>query len=122
MPKTAFDLPKEVWRKYKPTQARPDKANDRHRLALDVAGKAAAILRRDFQAKRVLAFGSLADQQFFTQWSDIDLAVSGIKSEQFYRAVAAVTGFNAEFKIDLVDLEDCSSGLRSAVEAEGFEI
>lgn len=122
MSKTAFDLSKQEWQKYKPTPPGKSKVKDRYEQALAVARKAADILRHDFQAKRVVAFGSLADQQYFNQWSDIDLAVSGIQPELFYRAVAAVTGFSAEFKIDLIDLDDCSVGLKQVVENEGFEL
>jgi hypothetical protein len=43
------------------------------------------------------------------KWSDIDLAVWGIPAAAFYEAVAAVTGLDAEFCIDLLDPESCSS-------------
>jgi hypothetical protein len=57
---------------------------------------------------------------WFTRWSDIDSAAWGIPPDAFSRAVAAVTGLSAEFKIDLVDPEDCRPALRQAIDREGI--
>jgi predicted nucleotidyltransferase len=83
---------------------------------------AAEVLRRRFGATRVVAFGSLAHRAWFSAWSDIDLAVWGISSDTFYRAVAAVTGISAEFKVDLVAPEDCQPALRQVIEQEGVAL
>jgi hypothetical protein len=42
--------------------------------------------------------------------------------DQFYAAVAAVTGLRSEIKIDLVDLESCNSELRAVIEQEGIAL
>jgi len=68
----------------------------------------------------VVAFGSLAHRAWFSSWSDIDLAAWGIPPDQFYRAVAAVTGINSEFEVDLVDLEGCRPAVRQFIEREGI--
>jgi hypothetical protein len=47
------------------------------------------------------------------------MAAWGIAPDAFYRAVAAVTGMSAEFRVDLVNPEDCSSSLRQAMVQEG---
>ena len=86
------------------------------------ARQAARLLRRDFGAHKVVLFGSLAAAERFLPWSDIDLAAWGIPAEQYFRAVAAVTGLSAEFKIDLVDPADCKPGLAAAIEHEGVEL
>ena len=80
------------------------------------------LLRRRFGATRVVVFGSLAHREWFTLWSDIDLAAWGIPPDSFYRAVAVVTGLSTEFEVELVAPEDCQPTLRRAIEQEGVEI
>ena len=88
----------------------------------EVARTAAKLLRERFAATRVALFGSLANRSCFTPWSDVDLAVWGIPPDQFYRAVAAVTGLTPSFEVDLVDAESCRLGLRQVIEREGIEL
>lgn len=70
----------------------------------------------------MVVFDSLAYEDGFTPWSDLDLAAWGIEPSQFYRAVAAVTGQISEIKIDLVDPESCQPRLRQIIEQEGIEL
>ncbi len=94
----------------------------RWREGHEVARAAARLLRERFAATRVAAFGSLAKRACFTPWSDVDLAVWGIPPEQFYRAVAAVTGLTPSFEVDLVDAESCRPGLRQVIDREGIDL
>ena len=81
------------------------------------------VLRHQFGATRVVVFGSLATQETFTHWSDIDLAAWGIAPEQFYAAVATVNDLSPEIKVDLVDPERCSSiPLKQIIEEEGVDL
>ena len=80
------------------------------------------MLRERFGATRVVAFGSLTRCEWFTPWSDIDLAVWDIPPDAFYRAVAAVTGLDPEFKADLVAPEDCQPSLRRVIDREGVAL
>jgi predicted nucleotidyltransferase len=97
-------------------------ALDLRRRAWSVARTAAEVLRRRFGATRVVAFDSLARRDWFTPWSDIDLAAWGIPPDAFHRAVAAVTGISSEFQVDLVAPEDCRPALRQVVEQEGVSL
>jgi predicted nucleotidyltransferase len=87
-----------------------------------VARRAAQVLRRRFGASKVIVFGSLAHEEWFSAWSDIDLAAWGIPPDRFYSAVAAITGLSSAFKVDLVDPETCRPTLRAAMEREGIEL
>jgi len=82
----------------------------------------ATLLRKEFNAKKVVLFGSLAIPENFTLWSDIDLAVFGVPADRFYAAVAAITGLSAEFKVDLIDAETCKSSLRDAIDRDGIAL
>jgi hypothetical protein len=43
-------------------------------------------------------------------------------ADQFYRAVAAVTGVSPDFEVDLVDPEGCRSAVRQFIEREGIDL
>lgn len=129
MAKTALDLTPKEWQSYQLSKVLERRAKQtapvvetRRRLAWDLAKHAAKLLRDEFGAKKVFVFGSLAYEQGYSPWSDIDLAVLGIPAKHFYSAVAAVTSLSSSFKLDLVDLDDCRSSLKKAIEEEGCEI
>ena len=94
----------------------------RYQEAWQEAEKAAVLLKKNYGAEKVLAFGSLINRFRFNRWSDIDLAAVGIPDKDFYAAVGALTGIITKFKIDLVDLEDCKRSLKDVIENEGVEI
>lgn len=129
MARTALELTPQEWRAYQPGKfagAQPTSrtATDdrRRRRAWRIARQAAQLLRQRYHATKVVLFGSLAHDAWFTSWSDIDLAAWGIPPEQFYSAVAAVTELSATFKIDLVDADACRPSLRTVIEREGIEL
>ncbi|MFB0533355.1 MAG: nucleotidyltransferase family protein [Anaerolineae bacterium] len=84
--------------------------------------QAAALLKERFDARRVVLFGSLARSDFFHRRSDVDLAVEGIRSQDFWRAWSALDTLGCEFEIDLVDVETASPSLRLEIEREGVEL
>ena len=123
MGKTALDLTREEWQAYRPgAQVSQDQPGERWERAWRVAQTAAEVLRQQFGATRVVAFGSLARRSEFTSWSDIDLAAWGIPAGTFYRAVAVVTGISAEFRVDLVAPDDCRPSLLHVIEQEGVAL
>jgi predicted nucleotidyltransferase len=123
MAKTALDLTPEELRSYHPYRIpNTQQTSEKWEQAWEVARAAAQLLREQFGAKQVAAFGSLVHRDWFTAWSDIDLAIWGLPAHQFYRAVAAVTGLSSEFKIDLVDAESCSTRLRQIIASEGKKL
>jgi len=123
MGKTALELSEKEWEAYRPASSIVEEPDpDRLNQAWSLARTAADVLRERFGATRVVVFGSLAHDEWFTRWSDIDLAAWGISPEAFFRAVAAVTGLSTEFKLDLVDPQDCRPALRRAIEREGVAV
>ena len=123
MGKTALDLTREEWQAYQPgNKPGGTQVGERRERAWRVARAAAKVLREQFGATRVVAFGSLAHRDGFTLWSDLDLAAWGIAPGAFYRAVAVVTGISPEFKVDLVAPEDCQPTFRHVIEREGVAL
>jgi predicted nucleotidyltransferase len=90
--------------------------------AWESAAKSADLLRQQFGATRILLFGSLVHQLWFTPTSDIDLAAVGIPPERFFAAVAQLQDISADFRIDLVDLDRCPPPLRELIEQEGHSL
>ena len=97
-------------------------AHGNREKALQTAKQAASVLREHFGAKRIIVFGSLATNIGFTEFSDIDLAAWGIPFNDYYRAVAAVTGLSEHYKIDLIDPELCRESIKKAIFEQGMEL
>jgi uncharacterized protein len=87
-----------------------------------VARRAADLLRREFGATRVEAFGSLVHGTAFHARSDVDLAVWGLPTERFFQAVAAVNDLPDAFGVDLVEVDRCQPALRQVIEREGVAL
>ena len=123
MGRTALDLTREEWQACRPdARIGETRMRERWERAWRAARAAADVLRGQFNATRVVAFGSLAHRDEFPPWSGIDLAAWGISPGAFYRAVAIMTGSSSEFKVHLIAPEDCSPTLRRAIEQEGITL
>ena len=76
-----------------------------------------SLLTEKYGVRRILLFGSLKTGGF-NKSSDIDLAVEGIRAEDFFAALAAVNQVS-RFAVDLKPLEDLEPYFRSRVFWEG---
>ncbi len=82
--------------------------SSRRSQAMAVAWLAAEVLRDRFFASRVVLFGSVLSAEgdrCFHHGSDVDLAVWGVDSCSFFKAVGILQGLS-EFAIDLVMVDD----------------
>ncbi len=129
MERTARDLSVEDLEAFRPLLAlksfqQNPLLTERRSRAWALARSAADLLKREFSATRVVVFGSLARKGIFTPWSDIDLAVWGIKPEFYLRAAGAAIdmGLEREIKIDIVDAENCSEAFYAEIEEMGIEV
>ena len=89
--------------------------------AIDIAKRISTGLKKNFNAKKVVLFGSLAAREFM-EGSDIDIAVWGIPYNNFFKAVSFAIGVSKKFKVDLVDAEDASDSLLLSIKRDGIEI
>ena len=78
--------------------------------AWDTVYQVATLLYEEFDAIRVIVFGSLTEPMAFTNKSDIDIAVSGLSNDAYDKAYGKVVYFDAPFKIDFINF-DTSKGL-----------
>ncbi|MDE0085779.1 MAG: hypothetical protein OXU23_08730 [Candidatus Poribacteria bacterium] len=86
--------------------------------AWHTAHRIAAMLYDDFGATQVAVFGSLAGQDLFSKWSDIDIAVWGISNDKFLRASSIISDISGLFKVDVVDFESCKGLLRERIQSQ----
>jgi len=87
---------------------------------MEEARRAAALLRAQFGARRVFAFGSVCTGAFHAR-SDIDLAIEGVPPELFFKAGAAAARLVSR-ELNLIELETCSERLRRHVLSEGVPL
>jgi len=87
-----------------------------------VAQRAAQVLREHFGATRVVLFGSCLREEWFTPWSDVDLAAWGIRAADTFRAMGVVRGLDPTIEVNVIDVTACSPALRATIEAEGQEL
>lgn len=121
--RTVREITPEALRQFNPFWLEGKGVNDgiRHQAALDTAHQLADTLKQRFQATRVMLFGS-ATRADFSKWSDIDIAVWGVDSADYFKAVAYVSGFSSVFKVDLVDADDCQPSLLNYITLHGVEL
>ena len=86
--------------------------------AWQTAYRVASMLYEDFGATRVAVFGSLAEREWFSSHSDIDIAVWGLSDSAYLKAAYDVYYFSSEFKVDLVDFDSCKGRFRERIQSQ----
>ncbi len=123
----SLNIPPEKMAEYRATykkrqEADRKKLDERFERAWETARHGAERLRSDFQAEKVVVFGSLTNRELFHIRSDIDLAVWGLSDDLHWRALGLMLDLSPEFTVDLVSFVDASDSLREAIETEGVEL
>ena len=90
--------------------------------AWQTAHRVAAMLYKDFGVTHVAVFGSLTERESFSKGSDIDIAVWGIPSDTYFRAVWEAEDISRLFKLDLVDFESCKELFQERIESQSVRI
>jgi uncharacterized protein len=127
---TALDLTREERQTYidsarlRPPQrsltARDDQT-ERDRLLARIR-EAAKALKSRFGAKRVVLFGSLTSIEWFTPDSDVDLAVEGVKTSDYWKAWRLTEDIIGDRLVDFIELETAGESLKKTVERSGVEL
>lgn len=126
---TALELAREGWSPYiealsrrpAPPELSPEEQRERKQLLARVR-QAAAMLKSRFGAQRVALFGSLAHASWFVRDSDVDLAVEGLSSEDYWQAWRLVEEIIGDRPVDMIDIETSGKSLRQAIERYGLEL
>jgi predicted nucleotidyltransferase len=67
-------------------------------------------------------FGSLAHEAWFAPDSDVDLAVEGLASDDYWRARGLAEEIIGDRLVDLIEIETAGESLRRAIERYGIEL
>ncbi len=79
-------------------------------------------LKTQFGVEKVILFGSLMDASQFLPGSDVDLAVIGLRSEDYFEAWRVVEAIIEDCPVDLVEMERVTDSLRQAILKYGVEV
>lgn len=101
------------------SQNRLETLSQRRSQGMEVARKAAALLKQTFGAERVVLFGSVLGEDFHES-SDLDLAVWGLPEALYFKAVAQLEGLDG-FAIDLVEAQHALPHIADAIK-DGIEL
>ena len=124
---TVYNLTPEKLAVYRATAQRRREQEDsaldhRRQQAWTAARQAAGLLKTQFNATRVVLFGSLARDSGFTRWSDVDIAAWGIAPEDTLRAIGAILDMNTPVEVNLVDVNTCRASLLAEIERNGIDL
>ncbi|MFB6232147.1 MAG: nucleotidyltransferase family protein [Salinibacter sp.] len=119
-------IPDQALDRYRQTLRRRDaearvRQEETYRRAWDDARRAASVLKEEFEAERVLLFGSVAREERLSPHSDLDLAVEGLPPMEYDRAVARLQSVSSQRSVDLVSLGSCPDSLRQTIQDTGIE-
>jgi len=80
------------------------------------------MLKSQFGVRRVILFGSLARLSWFRSDSDVDLAVEGLKTKEYWQAWKLAEDIIADRPVDFVEIESVSESLKRAIDRYGVEL
>ena len=126
---TVLELPRDKWAPYveaarrraSTTEMSPAERRVRDRLLVRVR-QAAGMLKAQFGVRRVVLFGSLVYASGFARESDVDMAIEGLGSDDYWRAWRAVEDIITDREVDLVEIETATDALRRSIERYGLEL
>lgn len=75
-------------------------------------------LAKRYNINRVYLFGSLAEGMFL-KGSDVDIAVEGMKFEDYLKALAEHRSIRKGIHLDILSLDLCKSELKETILKEG---
>ena len=123
---TALELGKDAWNtfvgnKRSYLQLSDPQVIERDEL-LNLVNQAANMLKRKYNARKIILFGSLAHKAWFNESSDVDLAVDGLPSDDYWQAWRDVEDIINDRRIDFVDISDIAEPIKDIIESEGIEL
>ena len=126
---TALELTRKGWQSYvKAAIRRPPRPEltakqvEERKEVIKCVRLAASMLKSRYSVKRVILFGSLAHESWFVSGSDVDLAVEGIETKDYWQAWRDVEEIIRDKSVDFIEMETVGDSLRMSIEKHGLEI
>ena len=126
---TALELGRKGWKRYLKSsrhripeaQLSPSEQKERKHLLIQIQ-KAADEIKSRFKIRRIVLFGSLAHEGWFSQHSDVDLAVEGLQGGDYWQAWRIAEEAIKDRSVDLIEIESSGIALRQAIDRYGLEL
>ena len=126
---TALELGRKGWERYlnssrhktPKTQLSPSEQKERKHLLIQIQ-KAADEIKSRFKIRRIVLFGSLAHEGWFAPHSDVDLAVEGLRGDDYWLAWRMAEETIKDRSVDLIEIESSGIALRQAIDRYGLEL
>jgi predicted nucleotidyltransferase len=99
-----------------------DRLKQRFQLGRTIARRASHILKHDFQADRVVLFGSMLSEKRVHDRSDVDLAVWGLDPKDYFRGLGQLLSLEPDISVDLIDAELAPPRILQDIESQGIEL
>ena len=90
--------------------------------AWDTVYEVATHLYERFDTIQVVIFGSLTEPMWFTNQSDIDIAVSGLSDDDYDKAWDVVMDFDSGFKMDIINFDTATGLFRERIKHQAIPI
>jgi uncharacterized protein len=123
---TALELGPRGWEPYKEANLKRGSRIDQSKLnegererILARVREVADLFKTRFGAKKVILFGSMAHKAWFSPDSDIDLAVEGLVSANYWKAWEMAEQMIPDMAVDLIDIESATESLKKAIYRHG---
>lgn len=126
---TALELKNKGWQHYidnlskRPpkTGLSPEQKQERKEL-LQRVKLAAEMLKSRYKVRRIILFGSLAHESWFSSGSDVDLAVEGLAGREYWRAWRDVEQIIGDKPVDFIEIETAGDSLKRAIDLHGLDL
>jgi predicted nucleotidyltransferase len=126
MPTTLNLTPEQIERyresAKKRLEAESEEIESRREQAWQAAKRASQVLKNQFGATRVVAFGSLVHKAGFTRWSDVDVAAWGIAPEDTFQAIGIISELDTSVPVNLVNVNTARPSLLEAIIRDGIDL
>ena len=126
---TALELSREGWKRYleaaSHTSKLPETTIEEQRQRERIISRiheAAELLKTRFGVRRVVLIGSFAHSAWFAPDSDVDLAVEGLTSGDYWDAWRLVEDTIADRPVDFIEIENAGEPLQRAIQRYGIEL
>lgn len=90
--------------------------------AWDTVYEVATHLYERFDTIQIVVFGSLTEPMWFTNKSDIDIAVSGLSDDDYDKAWKVVMDFDSGFKMDIINFDTAKGLFRERIKHQAIPI
>ncbi len=108
---------RSIWEERKAEEER------KRALALEKARAVAKTLKEKYNVKETILFGSLLWRpDFLWRGTDIDLLVKGLKSKEYFEALADISSISLPFHVDLIPFEKAWPFIKERALKEGLRL